>query len=186
MIMRSNELSDLLRPTTLVLRVIWVAITMSIAIYVLVLYLIPFGEVSAVDGSGVTTVLYAAAAALAVVALFYRQRAFSAERLQRIAEQPVDARSLAVDPQSRDVDPERLQRIEALAPEEQRALAVAHALRTRTIVVLALNEGVAVIGFVAALLAQSPPVILPFAVTAVALNLFVFPRPQAVAEQVLR
>ena len=36
------------------------------------------------------------------------------------------------------IDPERLQRIEALAPEEQRALAVAHALRTRTIVVLAL------------------------------------------------
>jgi hypothetical protein len=184
--MTSNELRDLLRPTTLVLRVIWAAITMSIAVYVLVLYLIPFGEEIAVAGGGLTTALYVAAAVLAVVALFYRQRALSAEQLQRIAERPVDARSLAVDPGSREVDPERLRRIEALAPVEQRALAVAGALRTRTIVVLALNEGIAVIGFMAAFLAQSPPVILPFAVTAVVLNLFVFPRPEAVAEQVMR
>lgn len=103
-----------------------------------------------------------------------------------MAQRPANVRALALDPRTRRVDPDRLRRLEALVPAEQQAFGIALRLQTHTIVVLALNEGVAVLGVILSLLTRTPAAILPFALAATVLNLFVFPRPAAVAGRMLR
>ncbi len=184
--MVSNELDDLLRPLALAQKVIWIAITMSILIYTVVLYMIHASGSQSADGGQVHVVFYAIAALLAIAALIYRQRAFSDDRLRGITEKPVATRSLAINPQTRRVDAERLRRIESLPPKEQGVLNLAQSLTIPTIVVLALNESIAIVGFVAAFLTHNPTAILPFAILAIALNLFVFPRPESLPGRFMR
>ena len=118
----------------------------------------------------------AAMAVAAAVAARWIPGLLVPEQRMREFVQDADPTTLARNAQTGAVDTERLARIKTLLPHQQRMLAVAQASFTPFILRLALNESIALLGFVLSLRLQQFWPVVPFAVAALALNLFVSPR----------
>jgi membrane protein implicated in regulation of membrane protease activity len=183
--MLSSELCDLLRPIALVQRLLWWALTLPIGLYVVIAFVMGGGTVRQTPpfGAQLGAVFYALSAALAVASMVFRRRVLSEDRLRKLAAEEVDARALAVNAQTKQVDPERLQRLEALSPEERKLVRLAVSLLGPTLVSLMLHEAIGIFGLILVLVGGDPPVIFPFVTAAVALNLFVYPRPESVVRR---
>jgi hypothetical protein len=176
--MPSEAFTNLRRSLETQRTVVWLALLAAIPLYVFVTY-VQFGPMTWKSGVfshpfaiplAVLAVIAAVAARVLPPMLLPKDRVL--ELLTRDPHPPDVAR----DPRTGAVDSDRLSRIRALPPEEQRLLAVAQASFGPFIVRLALHESIALYGLVLAFLSKESLPIVPFAAAALLLNLTVSPR----------
>src|SRR5262249_16831164 len=94
-----------------------------------------------------------------------------------------DPRGLATNAQTGQVDEAKLAKIKLLGPADFKTLALSGPYFTALLVSLALNEVVALYGFMLSLLEKRFETILPFVLAAIILNVIVYPRFDKFAEQ---
>jgi hypothetical protein len=177
--MQSPTLSAVLQPMERIRRVLWLAFIGVIAIYVCVAYLM-FGARGSMGSVAPRNPLFApfviislltAAASRWIPASLLTDR-----KLRELLQRDPDPELLARNPQTGQVDPERLQKIKMLSAREQRLFVAARAFFTPFVVQLAFNEAIALYGLVLSNMSRSFLPILPFAAVALALQLTVSPK----------
>jgi F0F1-type ATP synthase membrane subunit c/vacuolar-type H+-ATPase subunit K len=183
--MRSTALNEVLRPARFTQGILWVALTMSIVIYVGVAWMVASqrAESRPLDPTlelGVTLVAFLLAGASVVMPRWLlsddRIREFLGKEWSP-AEFLGNRRPIA----GMDAVVAKLR----LLPEHERKLAGVPALFfTPFILRMVLNEAVAILGLVLAFLSGRFEPVLPFAITAIVLNLLAFPRLDPLIERV--
>jgi hypothetical protein len=93
-----------------------------------------------------------------------------------VLKQEVDPQELATNRETGQIEQERLTKINALTPLEMKAIGLSGMYFTTLLLSLAMNETVALLGLMLAILEQRPEPVIPFAAVALALNLIIFPR----------
>jgi hypothetical protein len=183
--MLSSELHDLLRPLALVQRALWWAFTLSVGPYLAIVFMLGGGVAreNLPDSDLLAPILYGLSAAMAVASVAFRRWTLSKDRLQKLVAAEADPRELALDARTKQVDTDRLRRLEALSPEDRKLVRLAGSLFVSTLVSLALHEAIVIFGLVLALVGGDASAIVPFAFATVILNLFVYPRPGRIVEQ---
>jgi hypothetical protein len=176
----SDSLARVLRRFVLMQRVMWVYFSVAIVIYGGVLLLVRGAHTG--PGRTIETPVMlgiaVAAAIIAVASVLYRRWCSSDAYVDRLLGGPIDVQRLARQPRTGGADDDFAGKIDALAPHERRFVALFVALQMPLLINLAVNELIGLIGFGAAFVAQDVTVFLPFAVAAIALNLFVWPAPE--------
>jgi hypothetical protein len=176
----SDSLARVLRRFVLIQRVMWVYFTIAIVIYGGVLLLVRGADTG--PGRTIETpVMLGIAVAVAIIAVasvLHRRWCYSDAYLDRLLGSPINVERLARQPRTGGADEDFAAKIDSLAPHERRFVALFVALQTPLLINLTVNELIALIGFGAAFVAQDVTLFLPFAVAAIALNLFVWPTPE--------
>lgn len=184
--MRSPEFCEVLRPMVLAQRVSWVAFTLSLGVYMLVAYLVVHGETT--DSASVEPIfdkfLYVLSIGSAAGSYLFRRQALAPERLRRLLVEDVSPHTLAIGPQWGMDDAERLRRLKALPPDEQRLVRLVQHLQTVMIISLVLHEVIGIFGLVLAFLRNEVTLALLFMLVAAGLNCLVFPQPKKIVSQV--
>lgn len=168
------------------LRVLWVAYTLSIPLFVAVLFLM-MGLGADTDWSSVSTLIgLGAGGAVAVAALLYRRRRFSEASLRELLAPEPDIDEMSKDSEYGVVDEERKAEFAQLSPDELRVVAAFHGLQVPFLVSLGINEVVFLVGFVVAYLIRDFMLVVPFAAAALLLNGIAAPRVGRWAERLSR
>ncbi|MEZ4647454.1 MAG: hypothetical protein R3E97_01485 [Candidatus Eisenbacteria bacterium] len=146
-----------------VARILWIAFLFSMIVHGVVPRFVPMeGEPT----TGLDLIFWTVAGLLALGALGYRKWAFSDDALRR---------AVGMTPGSAPVTD--------AASRERRQLALAQLALRHQIVVLAILDGISVLGLVHAFLAKDPSAALSFAGVALALALTSYPRVTEVVER---
>jgi hypothetical protein len=180
--MQSEAFTSLVRPMQIARTVVWIALNGAILLYVVIACL-RFGAPSTTAGAfshPMALPLVAVAVAAVIAGRVLPTVIFPPQRRRDLLARDPDVRSLARNPRTGALDEERLARLEALPPHEQRLIAAAGASFTPFIIQLALQESVALCGLVLALLSESAAPIIPFAAVALVLNFMVSPKLDSV------
>jgi hypothetical protein len=180
----SNLSAALRRPPLFNQRVFCVAYTVSIGIYWFVLFFTAERPLVRTVPASLKTYCSLAAVAVVVASVIYRRRALSTEHLSGLLQPVSNPEELARDPRTGKVLEDFLRRIEVLSASERRFLALFVRFQTCLIISLALNQVVALLGFVACYLDRQPVAFLPFAVVATGLNVWVWPSVERLHERV--
>lgn len=158
--MTDKTLAEATDPIVRIAWILWIAFVLAMAVYGVVPHFLVL-EGDPVSGLGL--VFWVVGGALAAAAFLYRRWAFSDEVLKRASE--ADSPTTQLD------------------PRERRLLAVAkHALKHQ-IVILALIEAIALLGFLHGLLGRDESLGLPLIGGALALALLSFPRVREAMER---
>jgi hypothetical protein len=185
--MQSPTFSALVAPMEKVRRVIWLAFNAATALYVVIAYAM-FGSgrpmAAVVPDNPLAIPLIVVALLTALVSRRVAAAAMPERRLREIVARNPDPQALARNPQTRQVDQVRLQKIASLPPHEQRLLAAVSALFVPFVVQMAFNESIALYGLVLSFLTRTFPPVLPFAALALVLNLSVSPKLEPSLERV--
>lgn len=127
-------------------------------------------------GSNLKLALYLIAGAVAALSLLIRSRSLSPGHVYDKLKEEVDPQALATDRETGQIDQERLKVVKSLTPLEVKVVGLAGIYFTALLLSLAMNEAVAMLGMMLAILEQRAEAVIPFAAAALALNLLVFPR----------
>lgn len=188
--MISDALRKLLGQSTLVLKLMWLALTASIFLYVLASWMsIGAGaaEWRGTSAAGPMPIVLGVLALSDAALSFYAYTFLLAPtRLAKRLAKNTSPEKIATNRETGVVDPARADRIRALDPQEQPLAALPAKLFAPYIIVWSLNESVAIFGLVLAFTTDTVYFILPFAAVAVLLNLAMYPRIDALAERVKR
>ncbi len=172
--MFSPKLAELLTTQERTSRIIWFAMCMAILLYGAVLVMIALDQ-SQSGEPGDTSVMLPILAGMSVVTaigtLMFKRHVFSDDALRA---------ALSASP----ADVSALPGVDDLEADEQRVLAVVMSRHTMSIIVLALQESIAIYGLVLGFIARDPVMFAPFGAVALVLHLFEFPRTQILAERV--
>lgn len=175
--MPSETLKQILKPRILVMNILWTAMTLSILLYVgLAYFLYPQGQVAQPVASSLRSAVFLIAGSVAVLSLMLRKSFLSPGRIYDVLKQEVDPQELATNRETGQIEQERLTKINALTPLEMKAIGLSGMYFTTLLLSLAMNETVALLGLMLAILEQRPEPVIPFAAAALALNLIIFPR----------
>jgi len=183
--MMTPQLKRLIRSAVIVEYAVWAVITGSVLFYFVLAYVLEKGGMSAgLQGIGaMEAVLYAAAAAAAAASVLYRRHCYSHERILSILRKDADIDTLSGGLGADGADSERIAFLRTLGESEKRAFILLSELQKTSIISLVLNEMVVMLGFVLAFLSGDFVKIIPFGVVSLLLNIWMFPRPESVAER---
>jgi hypothetical protein len=121
--------------------------------------------------------IFTALASMAAVGGQALQRFLLTEdRLRALLRKDARPEDLALNPQTKQIDQNKLKQLLLLRQDELKLLRFIEAHLVPSLLVLAANESVAIFGFVAAHTAKSFDIMIPFAAAALGLNLFALPR----------
>jgi hypothetical protein len=120
--------------------------------------------------------VYLIAGSVAVLSLMLRKSLLSPGKIYDRLNEAVDAQALATNRETGEIDQERLKKINSLTPLEMKAMGLSGMYFTTLLLSLAMNETVALLGLMLAILEQRPEPVIPFAAAALALNIIIFPR----------
>jgi len=170
----------------MMLRFIWGVYSMSILLFVAVLFLM-MGAGSDTDWASVSTLVGLGVGGVVVVAaLLYRRRKFSETRLRELLAHEPDIDEMSKDSEYGMVDEERKAELAELSPDELRVLAALRGLQVPFLVSLGIHEVVALVGFVVAFAMGDFTLVVPFAGAALLLNGIAAPRVSSWAERLSR
>ncbi len=174
--MISDPLGRVLRRCLLVQRSLCVAYTAAIVIYGGVAVILAHASLGLAKGAAVLVLpLSIGAVVIAAVSVCYRSWVYSDANLDRLLTRPINMARLAKHPRTGRPDEAFAAEIAALPKHEQTFVKLFADLQTPLVVNLALNETVALIGLVLAVLQRNPPFLLPFATAGVVLNVWMWP-----------
>jgi len=181
----TGALAELLRPLERSLRILWVAVTLSIGVYVGLAYVVAEPAPDPTQAPMALRRALAATAVVVAVASFALSRVLLSDaRLRdRLRSDPAPADLVGRLRAGTPAADAALRAARALAPHERRLAALAVPVWQVTLVRLVLHEGIAVLGLVLAVLGQTFSLVLPYALAAFALNLLVPPRLGAALER---
>lgn len=181
----SPTLAAILKPTVLMARIIWLALTAAIPFYVVVAWIMLRDAVA----TGVDPVLSVVCGVMAFVtgaaAIVLPRFVPPGDLLRRVMASDPDVEMLARDPQSGATRPEMRDALAQLEPRERRLLLLRPLFTTQSIVRAALSETIALLGFVLAFTSGTFAPILPFAAAAIVVQVLVIPRFEPLAERAL-
>jgi len=167
--MFSSELRSIIATLSRTTRIIWIALMASIALYVVVAFVV-VKEPRASDSGSLGMPLAAIAMATAGASLALRHGSLSDAALVRALAKPLpEGQVYAV-------------KARGLPAAERRLLAAAVHMQTALIPCLALNEAIAIFGLVLAFQSGRPEMSLPFAAAALALDVLLAPDIEKKAE----
>jgi F0F1-type ATP synthase membrane subunit c/vacuolar-type H+-ATPase subunit K len=185
--MSSTTLRELLRPAMFVNSALWLVLTASIFLYAMVAYLLAQRSPVPTD---VPEALQLALTGIAILtglgSVLVPRVLLSDDRIRKAMGPEPDPATLARHPKLGVVDEERLRRIETLSGWERKLLLLPTLYFTPFILRLALNEAIAIYGFVLAFVAHSFAPMLPFAAAAIILNLGCLPRIDPLLDRAAR
>lgn len=191
--MITTELSESLQPVKRMYQTVWVGLTAAIVLYLLVLVLVSgqdSGAPSAIDPQ-VRSILTLLAVLLGAGTLLYHRRTQSESYLRRAMSRDMQPRDIEekarkVTPQNKSdavSDVSAASKLALLTPFDRRRFALAADGFLPFVLKLALNEAVALLGFVIALLSRELWSYLPFGTAAIALNVYMRPRLDSLMER---
>jgi hypothetical protein len=196
--MTGKTLSESIDPIVRVAWILWGAFVLAMVVYAIVPHFLTIeGEAVA----GIATIFWLVATALAAAAFLFRRWAFSDDALRkavgvddlagtrmhngetgRATGPETDATESSAAPHVRTgLHPQAS--LLGLTPRDRRLVALAQYALRQQIVILALIEAIAVIGFLHAILSRDESLGLPFIAGAVALALLFLPRVREVVER---
>ncbi len=176
--MNSPEFDQLVRAQSFIRRILWFSMTLSILVLLALVHLLPMFEG---DAGVEPTPLRAAFGCVAIinglVSLLLPRFMLSDERLRKEL--------------NTEFDPTRFQRADSpgignLNPDEQKLYGVVATSFIPFILRMALNESIALLGFVLSAVTKSPESLIPMALVALGLNLAAFPRLDALVARASR
>jgi len=174
--MISDPLARALRRFLLVQRSLCVAYTAAIAIYGVVAIILAHASLGFAEGTAVLVLpLSIGAGIVAAVSVSYRRWVYSDANLDRLLTRPIDMMRLAKQPPTGRLDEAFVAGLDALSKHEQRFVRLFADLQTPLVINLVLNEAIALIGLVLAVLQRNPRLLLPFATAGIVLNIWVWP-----------
>ncbi|MDC0357243.1 hypothetical protein OAO01_00375 [Oligoflexia bacterium] len=182
----SESFNELTKQQRLVQKILWFAFTMSIIFLFAMSYMLSASMTGqAVMGSDFPKGIFALAAVGLAAASVLIKRHFSSDSYitQKLTEE-VNLETLATIPKTRQIDAERLAKLEKLEPFEQSAFAFISAGTKSQIISLALNESIMVLGLVLSILEQNATTAVPYAVAAIGLNILTYPKPEKALERI--
>lgn len=179
--MVSNELQEALQPVKRLYGTLWAALTSALLLYVVVLLLVTRdqpGPVNALDPM-VRTALIFLGTGIGVGSFYYhkyvRSDAYLAPLVQRETQlKDVEDRARKIVVQAK-TDPSVISQLALLTAFDRKRYCLAADLFVPFVLNLALNESVALVGFVLALPSRDLWVYIPFAGTALLLNIYMRP-----------
>ena len=185
--MFSIELQAVLKPIRQVQTFLWVALTGSGLIYVVIaFFLVTAGERSPADAPLVVPLLGLAAAISTIGSLHYWRHTHANSSLEKLLGDPQVLGSLQEKEAAKIPALRSLNVLDDLSTFDQKRCAVAAAMQTPLIINLALNEAVALLGFVLVFVTRELSHIIPFASVALVLNAMMFPRIDNLMERMER
>lgn len=179
--MVSNELAEALEPIKRLYWILWAALTVPLLLYFVVLQIAMGNEPDPTNAIGPTvrSVLILLVVVLTIGSFFYRRHnrsdAYLATLLGRSDQiKDVEARTRKLIAEAK-TDPNISSRLSSLVPFDRRRYCLASDSFLPFVLDLALNESVAVLGFVLALLERNIALYIPFATVALFLNVYIRP-----------
>jgi hypothetical protein len=179
----SPELDALLSRVDRVQKLVWTVLTLSIVLYGAVAFAVAGGREGSELGATLRPIFYLAGLAAAGVSWVLHRRARAAA-MPRSTAPPAEALAGSREPLMRG-NPEILAQFDRLPEREQRALMAAVRTFTPWMLCLVLNEAVAILGLVLALLAGTPGDVIPFTIAALILNAAMRPDSRRLVEAAL-
>jgi uncharacterized membrane protein len=171
----SSEIQEEIQGYQLNLRVIWVAYTLLIPLFVGVLFLM-MGLGDRANWSAVSTQLSLGVGVLVVfAAILYQRRTVSESKLRELLAHEADIDEMSRDSEHGVVDEDRKADLARLSPEELRVVSALKGLQVSFLLTLGINEVVALVGFLVAYLLGDFVLVVPFAIAAVVLNVVAGP-----------
>ena len=174
--MISQELNELLKPQRLPYRIMWATLTGAAACFIVVGFMV-FGE-SGEEFEPLSTLLQAVNLVLALSFAFMpfllRGLFLTDARIRSRLEREVSLDTLARNLQTGELDSDRLERMEALEPFEQRLLSLSGFYFTFYLISLISNEMVAAVGLIWTVLGHTTTPVLILGIIGVGLNLALF------------
>jgi hypothetical protein len=180
----SDAFESMMSKKMTLLKIVWTALTGSIFLYGIVGYAIAIAGPPAETGDTFRIIRYAMyfiGVLTGLLALGLKGFLFSRERVQAALEAPLDLQFLARD-RTGQVNRNHLDNLRKMPENEQRLLGLTNWYLARYIAVLALNESVAIYGFVLAMVSHRPGEMLPFLAAALFLNAMMFAHPRNLLE----
>ena len=181
--MLSPELEALLSRIDRVQKLVWTVLTLSIVLYGAVAFAVAGSREGSELAASLRPVFYLAAAGAAGLSWLVRRRSRAAA-LPRGTAPTADALPASQDALLRS-NPELMAKVERLPERERRALSAAVRGFTPWMLCLVLNEAVAILGLVLALLAGTPADVIPFTLAALLLNAAMRPDNRRLVESAL-
>ncbi len=179
--MISTLTTDLLKRRMVVMKILWAAITMSILILVFVTFQIkPPTQTPPVLELNIPFVAIAVLVSFLSFAL--RRWTYLPKRFQSCFGKTHKPEDFAQNPQTGQIDENRLQEIKRVPEGELSFLSLPGPIFVPFILSLVLSEALTLCGFVMSNSAHEPSLIIPYAVTGLVLNLFHFPTLSKIVE----
>jgi hypothetical protein len=187
--MLSDTLKELLRPLEIVPRIIWAAFTLSMLIYVCIVYYMAWaGQLSSLVNADVAKVLLTVcpvvAAVLVCVSFLVRRLPFSGRLVKARLASPIELSCHFTNPHTRLINEHKRAKIESLSHTEQKLLQVSTMCFPPTLLSMVLNEAIVILGLLLAILTGTTTAIVPYAVIGITLNVVMFPSIRAFVEKV--
>jgi hypothetical protein len=187
--MQSPMFNELVQPMETVRRIIWLAFTGAIAVYIFITY-VSFGwPASSLDpllSNPLTIPLTVVSFVTAIASRWIPGLLLSDRQVRELLSRQPDPDALAAYPQIGRIDADRLAKIKGLPPGEQRLLSLVGPSFVPFLVRLAANESIALYGLVLGFLSQSLLPVLPFAIVAIGFQLTVPPKLDSDLERAAR
>jgi hypothetical protein len=181
---RSVAYEDLLKRRLGVLRTLWFAMTMSLVTLLVAGYVVSMqGETPSYPSPLLRLGLDAAGIVLALAGIGLKAFAFSRERLAERLKLPVSIEAMAGDQASNGLSRASIDELRMLSDAELKVVGFLYGYSALYIVLLAINECVAVFGLILTLLTYQPTEMLPFLAAAVFLNARLYPHPRRTVEE---
>ena len=175
--MISVELDALLKPQRFLPFLLWGVFLLSVMILTGVAFAVPNSALTPPDAEFLP-LKFLPVAALVCAGLSFAPAALMLNdvRLLRVAKADFNPETFATDPQTGKVNADRLAKVKALAPHEQKLLGVAALYLPAFLLAVACSEAVAVFGLLGAQLSGRPETILPYSAGAALLLIAHFPK----------
>ena len=180
----SKAYEELLKRRLGVLRILWFAMTVSIVTLLVAGYVVSMqGETPSVPSPLLRLGLDAAGIALALAGIGLKAFVFSRERLEERLKAPVNVEAMATDRESNSFSQSLFDELRTLSDAELRVVGLLNWYSTPYIILLSLNECVAIFGLVLTVLTYQPVEMLPFLAAAAFLNASLYPHPRRTVEE---
>lgn len=170
--------------------IIWGAMSFSIIPLFIVAYTVTNQQSTEVDKTvkELESILSAVAVLLGIVSIMLHKHFLSDAKLKAKLKREVSAEMLVSSsryPNQADIDAQ-LSNYESLSAYERKIIALMRSLFVPLVISCALNESIAIFGFVLSILQGEPAVIVPYAAGAILLNIMVFPRNDKILKRAER
>lgn len=180
---RTTTYEDVLNRRLRVMRMLWFAFSGSVLIYLAVGYLVTMAGRPAPPNIAVLRLaLDAVGVITALGVIVFKMVAFTREQVSKRLAEPARLEQIAGTPNTGEPDAAVVERLRSLSEKEQKLLGFIAWYQIRFILVLALNESIALLGLVLTILTGSPSEMLPFLGVALFLNARMFFHPQQMVE----
>lgn len=177
------SLKDTLRSRIFVLKILWMAMVLTVLLFVGLAYLMDTRQQPAVAQPELQMALYGVAGVLAVLSFFLRRMFLSSQRNQSPPAMEQALRGLVVSAQVEAPDVEMPAQVKRMKVIEAKVGALSGRYFTAMLLSLAMHEAITLCGMILSINEHEFEAIIPFAIAAIVLDLLVYPRLDKYVEE---